>query len=109
MTYEYTGFLSKLLLSLKQQQIITYTLADPDDWNELECKFMGLCKLGPEPQYKQRRIDILTIPEPQWGAALIYFTGDDIFNRSMRLLAHHKGCEFYGDSLSLLSVTIYAC
>lgn len=61
-------------------------------------------------------VDILTIPYHQWGAALIYFvsqppasnrgyletnvgchfffpkqTGDDIFNRSIRLLARHLG------------------
>ncbi|KAK7951966.1 DNA polymerase IV [Apiospora aurea] len=38
-----------------------------------------------------RRIDLLLVPESQLGAALIYFTGNDIFNRSMRLLAQKKG------------------
>ncbi|KAK7924724.1 DNA polymerase [Apiospora marii] len=38
-----------------------------------------------------RRIDLLLVPETQLGAALIYFTGNDIFNRSMRLLAQKKG------------------
>jgi DNA polymerase IV len=38
-----------------------------------------------------RRIDILLVPEAELGAALIYFTGNDIFNRSMRLLASKKG------------------
>ncbi len=38
-----------------------------------------------------RRIDFLLVPESQYGAALIYFTGNDIFNRSMRLLASKKG------------------
>ena len=38
-----------------------------------------------------RRIDLLLVPESQFGAALIYFTGNDIFNRSMRLLASKKG------------------
>ena len=27
------------------------------------------------------------------GAALLYFTGDDVFNRSMRLLARKKGMK----------------
>jgi DNA polymerase lambda/DNA polymerase IV len=31
------------------------------------------------------------VPESQYGAALVYFTGNDIFNRSMRLLASRKG------------------
>lgn len=38
-----------------------------------------------------RRIDFLLVPESEIGAALIYFTGNDIFNRSMRLLARKKG------------------
>ncbi|KAF2761737.1 hypothetical protein EJ05DRAFT_472706 [Pseudovirgaria hyperparasitica] len=37
-----------------------------------------------------RRIDFLVVPESEMGAALLYFTGDDIFNRSMRLLASKK-------------------
>ena len=38
-----------------------------------------------------RRIDLLLVPHDELGAALIYFTGNDIFNRSMRLLARKKG------------------
>ncbi|KJX99993.1 DNA polymerase POL4 like protein [Zymoseptoria brevis] len=38
-----------------------------------------------------RRIDLLLVPSDELGAALIYFTGNDIFNRSMRLLASTKG------------------
>ena len=38
-----------------------------------------------------RRIDLLLVPWDELGAALIYFTGNDIFNRSMRLLASRKG------------------
>ncbi|KIW46453.1 uncharacterized protein PV06_02124 [Exophiala oligosperma] len=37
-----------------------------------------------------RRIDLLFVPWAELGAALIYFTGDDIFNRSIRLLASKK-------------------
>lgn len=38
-----------------------------------------------------RRIDFLFVPWEELGAALIYFTGNDIFNRSIRLLASKKG------------------
>lgn len=38
-----------------------------------------------------RRIDLLLVPHTQLGAALIYFTGNDMFNRSMRLLASRSG------------------
>ncbi|KAK8193527.1 uncharacterized protein BKA78DRAFT_312128 [Phyllosticta capitalensis] len=37
-----------------------------------------------------RRIDLLLVPHYELGAALIYFTGNDIFNRSIRLLASRK-------------------
>jgi DNA polymerase IV len=37
-----------------------------------------------------RRMDLLIVPEGEVGAALLYFTGNDIFNRSMRLLARKK-------------------
>lgn len=37
-----------------------------------------------------RRIDFLLVPWDEIGAALIYFTGNDIFNRSIRLLASKK-------------------
>jgi DNA polymerase IV len=38
-----------------------------------------------------RRVDFLLVPYEEFGAALIYFTGNDIFNRSIRLLASKKG------------------
>ncbi|RMD41302.1 hypothetical protein DV735_g3830, partial [Chaetothyriales sp. CBS 134920] len=38
-----------------------------------------------------RRLDMLYMPWDERGAAMIYFTGNDIFNRSMRLLASWKG------------------
>ena len=38
-----------------------------------------------------RRIDFLFTAHESIGAALLYFTGDEIFNRSMRLLANKKG------------------
>ena len=38
-----------------------------------------------------RRIDFLLVPWDEMGAALIYFTGNDVFNRSIRLLASKKG------------------
>ncbi|KAL9609107.1 MAG: hypothetical protein Q9167_006103 [Letrouitia subvulpina] len=38
-----------------------------------------------------RRVDFLLVPYEETGAALIYFIGNDIFNRSIRLLASKKG------------------
>lgn len=52
-------------------------------------KWHGACCLPGQTQW--RRIDFLLVPWAEMGAALIYFTGNDIFNRSMRLLASKKG------------------
>jgi DNA polymerase lambda/DNA polymerase IV len=63
-------------------------------------KWHGCCVLPSEgsgdgskeaPRQVWRRIDLLLVPESEYGAALVYFTGNDIFNRSMRLLASKKG------------------
>ncbi|KDN44631.1 hypothetical protein RSAG8_05396, partial [Rhizoctonia solani AG-8 WAC10335] len=83
------GLLNKLLPMLHSQKLLSHDLAVPDDENELEAKYMGLCQLHSDTL--MRRIDILTIPCEQWGSALLYFTGDDLFNRSMRLLARKNG------------------
>ena len=52
-------------------------------------KWHGACALPGTTVW--RRIDFLFVPWNEFGAALIYFTGNDIFNRSMRLLASKKG------------------
>lgn len=52
-------------------------------------KWHGACVLPGNPIW--RRIDFLLVPSTEMGAALIYFTGDDIFNRSIRLLSSKKG------------------
>lgn len=52
-------------------------------------KWHGAAALPGSPIW--RRIDFLLVPYGEIGAALIYFTGNDIFNRSVRLLASKKG------------------
>ncbi|TKA77469.1 hypothetical protein B0A49_02352 [Cryomyces minteri] len=52
-------------------------------------KWHGACALPNSSIW--RRIDLLLVPDTELGAALIYFTGNDIFNRSIRLLASRKG------------------
>lgn len=51
----------------------------------------GRAALGEGFTPRWRRIDFLLVPETEYGAALIYFTGNDIFNRSIRLLASRRG------------------
>ncbi|KAJ3321727.1 hypothetical protein HDV06_003876 [Boothiomyces sp. JEL0866] len=48
----------------------------------------GICSIENGPR---RRIDFLLVPIDELGASLIYFTGNDLFNRSIRLLAIKKG------------------
>ncbi|KAF9942982.1 hypothetical protein BGZ67_008613 [Mortierella alpina] len=53
-------------------------------------KYMGICKL-PGEGHVHHHIDILVVPWMHLGAVLLYFTGNDICNRSMRLLASNRG------------------
>ncbi|KAJ7457053.1 DNA polymerase lambda [Mycena latifolia] len=83
----HAGILHHLLKALHERKIITEDLALPDNPFHDEAIYRGLCRL---PQFgsRRRRIDFLTIPYKSRGAALIYYTGDDIFNRAMRLKAN---------------------
>ena len=54
-------------------------------------KWHGAACLPSSKEQIWRRVDFLLVPWEEMGAALIYFTGNDIFNRSMRLLASKKG------------------
>ncbi|EER42900.1 polymerase [Histoplasma capsulatum var. duboisii H88] len=54
-------------------------------------KWHGTCALPRSKSPVWRRIDFLYVPGDEIGAALIYFTGNDVFNRSLRLLASKKG------------------
>ncbi|KAF2968152.1 hypothetical protein GQX73_g5427 [Xylaria multiplex] len=95
-TQELVPFLDKLVEILTKEEFLTTALAShrSDGGN----KWHGCCVLpkaafpGPKKDYRPiwRRIDFLIVPQTQIGAALIYFTGNDLFNRSMRLLARKK-------------------
>lgn len=82
---ELRPFLAAVVRRLQASGFLTATLAaDGNIWH-------GCCVLPGGSVW--RRIDFLLVPASQMGAALIYFTGDDIFNRSMRLLAQKKGMK----------------
>ncbi|CZR60968.1 related to DNA-directed DNA polymerase lambda [Phialocephala subalpina] len=83
-------FLSSLVSRLTSTGFLTCALATPSHRRDDDSgsKWHGACVLPGNPIW--RRIDFLLVPESEIGAALIYFTGDDIFNRSMRLLASRK-------------------
>ncbi|KAK0188998.1 DNA polymerase lambda [Armillaria mellea] len=86
----HAGVLGKLLKKLREADIITEDLAVPENIRDLEAIYRGLCHL-PQQGSRQRRIDFLTMPWKSRGAALLYYTGDDIFNRALRLKANHMG------------------
>lgn len=79
--------LEQLVPTLIRQNFLVASLAttnrdDGSKWHGASCL----------PSSKTwRRLDLLLVPSDEIGAALIYFTGNDIFNRSLRLLASTKG------------------
>ncbi|TPX06999.1 uncharacterized protein E0L32_011067 [Thyridium curvatum] len=91
-------FLEQLVSTLKQEGFLTAEVASFHSHRPGKegsgSKWHGCCVLPPGKKGKMggiwRRIDLLLVPETEYGAALIYFTGNDIFNRSMRLLASRK-------------------
>lgn len=82
--------LPRLLQELHATGILTEDLAVPEDPDDLEAIYRGLCRI-PKEGSKRRRIDFLTVPWRSRGAALLYYTGDDIFNRAIRLKANSLG------------------
>lgn len=61
-----------------------------DSKDDGPASYMGICRL-PYDASKHRRIDIKVYHPDQWPFALLYFTGSDHYNRSMRFLAKKKG------------------
>jgi len=51
---------------------------------------MGVCQLD---EFIHHRIDIKYYPIEEYPYALLYFTGSDMFNRSMRLYASKLGIQ----------------
>lgn len=91
------GVMTKLLESLKSSGFLTddLTLAE----NGQHRKYLGVCKL-PGENTKHRRLDIIVVPYNEWACSLLYFTGSDYFNRSMRLLAKKNGMSLSEHSLN---------
>ncbi|KAK1970852.1 hypothetical protein LY78DRAFT_652436 [Colletotrichum sublineola] len=96
-TSDLTPFLHRLVKTLETQNFLVARLAGSRDETD-GSKWHGCCVLPKlrgvnDENYRRvwRRVDFLVVPETEMGAALIYFTGNDIFNRSIRLLASKKG------------------
>ena len=91
------GVMTKLLDSLKSSGFLTDDLTF--DENGEHRKYLGVCKL-PGENTKHRRLDIIVVPYNEWACSLLYFTGSDYFNRSMRLLAKNNGMSLSEHSLN---------
>lgn len=94
---ELRPFLDSLIQLLEAEGFLVARLASSRSVSD-GSKWHGCCVLPEISGFNKehyrpvwRRIDFLLVPESEMGAALIYFTGNDIFNRSMRLLASKKG------------------
>jgi len=87
---DFIPFLRKLVDQLTAREFLTQALATPWAKTSSGSKWHGCCVLPGSEKPIWRRIDFLLVPATELGAALIYFTGDDIFNRSIRLLASTK-------------------
>jgi DNA polymerase IV len=83
------SFLKSLVKELFTKKFLVAALATPS--SSSGSKWHGACILPPPAKLIWRRIDFLLVSSEELGAALIYFTGNDIFNRSIRLLAAKKG------------------
>ncbi|TCD65161.1 stretch-activated cation channel mid1 [Steccherinum ochraceum] len=75
----HVGVLKKLLMKCHERGIVTEDLNLPNDWSDLENIYRGLCRR--DENSRRRRLDFLTVPYESRGAALLYYTGDDIANK----------------------------
>ena len=83
------AFVSRLLPKLFEIKFLKVGLATTSQHDVNGSKWHGASALPDSTVW--RRIDFLLVPWEEVGAALLYFTGNDIFNRSIRLLASKKG------------------
>lgn len=76
------SLLQQLVEQLTKRGLVTDSLTSLDKEGEEEGKWMGVCQL--RPTLPHRRIDFQMIARESWPFALLYFTGSEHFNRSMR-------------------------
>jgi len=83
----YGNFLLRLINSLEESGFLKERLLVSTSDSNDRMTYMGICKSDS----LVRRIDIKIYPRSDFGFALLYFTGSDHFNRSMRLYARKAG------------------
>lgn len=78
--------LSQIVEILGKYKIIVETISGQD-----KEKFMGVAHCPGDPNGQYFHLDIVFLPQDEWGAGLLYFTGSQGFNISMRLQAKKQG------------------
>lgn len=78
--------LSQIVGILRKYKIIVETLSGQE-----KEKFMGIAHCPGDPNGQYFHLDIVFLPEDEWGAGLLYFTGSQGFNISMRSQAKKQG------------------
>jgi len=73
------------------------------------CTYMGVCKELGRTDAIFRRIDIKVYPRACVPFALLYFTGSDYFNRSMRNYCHSFSVDDGKHNLTLSDQGLYPC
>ncbi|KAK5870939.1 hypothetical protein PBY51_003845 [Eleginops maclovinus] len=80
-----------------------------DTLSKGDTKYMGVSQIQKsdeeEEEYLHRRIDIRLIPKDQYYCGVLYFTGSDIFNKTMRTHALEKGFTLNEYTIRPLGVT----
>ncbi|KAI6645745.1 DNA polymerase beta-like isoform X1 [Oopsacas minuta] len=95
-------FLKRVVDNLSSSNILIDTLSHG------ESKYMGVCVLPSatdSPTRIHRRIDIRIIPKDQYFCGLLYFTGSDTFNQSMRAKCLEEGFTLNEYSLRKMGST----
>jgi len=95
------GLLARLVRELEKQKFVTDCISTPSNGDILVSPdtFMGVCVLPASVASSMstaaprlhRRLDIRVYQPEQFAFALLYFTGSDLFNRSMRLWTRKHG------------------
>ncbi|OQR81177.1 DNA polymerase lambda-like protein [Achlya hypogyna] len=89
-TADECALLPDLLKHLHKQAFLTDDLTHVYEHHTGGCdSYMGVCRVDQTRPF--RRIDLKVYPRRLFGFAILYFTGSDHFNRSMRAFAKQKG------------------
>ncbi len=81
--------LQNLVIELEKRKFITDHITFPKEFDgRCSVNYMGVCQFENEIHH---RIDLKHYPREQYAFALLYFTGSDLFNRTMRLDVQDRG------------------